>query len=335
MKVALFSMHNFEKPFLTMANQLHNYELEYFDIKLSTKTALLAKDFPVISCFVTDQLNAEVLQIIAKNGTQLIALRSAGFNHVDLLAAKKLGLTVVRVPDYSPYAVAEFAVGLILALNRKLPQACARVREHNFSLDGLLGFDLRGCTVGIIGTGKIGAIFARIMQGFGCKILANDPVPNEACESLGVQYVSAPILYQNSDIISLHCPLTPDSHHLINRQTLAQMKPGVMLINTGRGALIDAKAVIQALKQQTIGYLGIDVYEEEENLFFQNLSDTIIQDDVFARLQTFPNVIITGHQAFFTKEALKNIAETTLASINLFEKNPTALLTSIELSDSH
>jgi D-lactate dehydrogenase len=325
MKIACFSLHHFEKPFLAAANQAHQHELEYFDLMLSEKTASLAKDFPVISCFVTDQLDSKVLNIIAKNGTQLIALRSAGFNNVDLVAAKKLGLTIVRVPNYSPYAVAEFAVGLILALNRKIPQACARVREHNFSLDGLLGFDLHGRTVGIIGTGKIGTVFGKIMQGFGCKVLANDAVPNEVCQSMGIQYVSINDLYQHADIISLHCPLTPDTHHLINSAALAQMKPGVMLINTGRGALIDSKAIVKALKQKTIGYLGMDVYEEEENLFFQDLSDVIIQDDVFARLQTFPNVIITGHQAFFTQEALKNIAETTLTNISLFEKNPADL----------
>jgi D-lactate dehydrogenase len=325
MKAAFFSHHHFEKPFLAAANRAHNHNLEYFDIKLSEKTASLAANFPAISCFVTDQLNAEVLQIIVKNGTRLVALRSAGFNHVDLVAAKKFGLTVVRVPNYSPYAVAEFAVGLILALNRKIPQACAHVREHNFSLEGLLGFDLHGRTIGIVGTGKIGTIFGKIMQGFGCEILAHDPIPNEVCQSMGVKYVSMHELCQNADIISLHCPLTPDTHHLINDAMLVQMKPGVMLINTGRGALIDTKAVIQALKQKTIGYLGIDVYEEEENLFFQDLSDVIIQDDVFGRLQTFPNVIITGHQAFFTQEALKNIAEITLASISLFEKKSSAL----------
>lgn len=325
MKIACFSLHHFEKPFLETANQTHHHALEYFSVHLSEKTAALAKNFPAISCFVTDQLNAEVLNIIAKNGTKLIAFRCAGFNQVDLVTAKKLGLTVVRVPNYSPYAVAEFAVGLILALNRKIPQACARVREHNFSLDGLLGFDLHGRTVGIIGTGKIGTIFGKIMQGFGCKILANDTIPNEVCQSMGVKYVSINDLYQQADIISLHCPLTPDTHHLINEAALSQMKPGGMLINTGRGALIDSKAIIQALKQKTIGYLGMDVYEEEENLFFQDLSDVIIQDDIFARLQTFPNVIITGHQAFFTQEALTNIAETTLANISLFEKNPAAL----------
>lgn len=325
MKIAFFSMHQFEKPFLEKANKKYGYELEYFDIHLSQKTALLANEFSVVSCFVTDQLNAEVLKKLADQGTKLIALRSAGFNHIDLTAAKALDLTIVRVPGYSPYAVAEFAAGLILALNRKIHKAYNRVRECNFSLDGLLGFDLHDCTVGIIGTGKIGSAFTKIMQGFGCEILANDLMPNHACIASGVKYVSIDELYQKSDIISLHCPLTPDTYHLINEQALSLMKPGGMLINTGRGALIDTKAVIKALKQQTLGYLGIDVYEEEEDLFFQNLSDVILQDDIFARLQTFPNVIITGHQAFFTKQALHHIAQTTLANINLFETEPTAL----------
>lgn len=323
MKIAIFSAHKFEKPFLTTANEKYQYKIEYFDISLSSKNVILAKDFPVVSCFVTDQLNAEVLQTLAKQGTKLIALRSAGFNHVDIEAAKKLGIIVVRVPAYSPFAVAEFTVGLILSLNRKIHRAYVRVREHDFSLDGLLGFDLHRQTIGIIGTGKIGSIFAKIMSGFGCKILANDPIPNEICKKLGVSYVSIEELYKTADIISLHCPLTPETHHIINQQALTQMKPGVMLINTGRGALIDTKAIIQALKQQKIGYLGLDVYEEEENLFFQNLSESIIQDDVFARLQTFPNVIITGHQAFFTKEALTNIAETTLRNVNIFENDLT------------
>lgn len=327
MKIAFFSMHPFEKPFLEKANEAYGYELEYFDTYLSPKTALLAKNFSIISCFVTDKLNTETLEILAKYGIKLIALRSAGFNHVDLTTAKALNITVVRVPNYSPYAVAEFAVGLILSLNRKIPKAYTRVRECNFSLDGLLGFDLHGCTVGVIGTGNIGSVFAKIMQGFGCNILANDLIQNEVCKAFGVEYVSANELYQNSDIISLHCPLTSKTHHFINAQTLALMKPGVMLINTGRGALIDTKAVIMALKQQTLGYLGIDVYEEEENLFFQNSSNAILQDDIFARLQTFPNVIITGHQAFFTEQALQNISKTTLSSISTFEKDQSALNT--------
>lgn len=319
MRVAVFSTKSFEKLFLLEANYSSQHELVFFEASLNEQTALLASGFPTVSCFVTDDLSAPVLNTLAKNGTRLIALRSAGFNHVDLLAAKNLDLTIARVPAYSPYAVAEFAVGLILTLNRKIHRAYHLVREQNFLLTNLLGFDLHGKTVGIIGTGNIGTVFARIMQGFGCHLLAFDPFPSEACLKLGVQYLALDKLYQQADIISLHCPLNDESRHMINEQALACMKPGVMLINTGRGALIDTRAIIQALKNKIIGYLGIDVYEEEENLFFQDLSDIIIQDDVFARLQTFPNVIITGHQAFFTKEALTNIATVTLNNITAFE----------------
>lgn len=320
MKTAIFSTKTFEKPFLIAANQQNSHGLVFFENKLDEQTAILAAGFPAISCFVTDNLSAPVLTLLAQNGTRLIALRSAGFNHVDLPAAKKLGLTVARVPAYSPYAVAEFAVGLILTLNRKIHRAYHLVKEQNFLLTHLLGFDLHGKTVGIIGTGKIGSVFAKIMNGFGCNLLAFDPLPSKECSAMGVKYVTLKELYQQSDIISLHCPLNNETKHLINEQALASMKKGVMLINTGRGALIDTKAVIEALKKGVIGYLGIDVYEEEENLFFQDLSDVVIQDDVFTRLQTFPNVIITGHQAFFTKEALTNIAKTTLNNITAFEK---------------
>ncbi len=321
MKVAIFSARDFEKPFLTAANEQHGHELVFFESTLDEKTAILAAGFAVVCCFVTDKLPATVLAILEKNGTRLIALRSAGFNHVDLPVAKNLGLTVARVPAYSPYAVAEFAVGLILTLNRKIHHAYNLVREQNFLLTTLLGFDLHGKTVGIIGTGKIGTVFAKIMNGFGCHVLAFDPDPSEACASMGVQYVELNELYQQADIISLHCPLNNETQYIIDEQALAQMKSGVMLINTSRGGLIDTKAVIQALKKGIVGYFGIDVYEEEEGLFFHDLSNTIIQDDVFSRLQTFPNVIITGHQAFFTKEALTNIAAVTLNNITAFEKN--------------
>ncbi|MCD6056160.1 MAG: D-isomer specific 2-hydroxyacid dehydrogenase NAD-binding protein [Gammaproteobacteria bacterium] len=326
MKVAIFSTKDFEKPFLTAANQSCQHELVFFEALLNEQTAVLAAGFPAVSCFVTDNLSAPVLTILAKNGTSLIALRSAGFNHVDLAAAKNLSLTVARVPAYSPYSVAEFAVGLILTLNRKIHRAYHLVREHNFLLTHLLGFDLHGKTVGIIGTGKIGSVFAKIMQGFGCNVVAFDPFPNDECLKRGVQYMTLNALCQQSDIISLHCPLNDTSHHMINEQTIRLMKPGVMVINTGRGALIDTKAIIQALKNKKIGYLGMDVYEEE-HLFFQDLSETIIQDDVFARLQTFPNVIITGHQAFFTQEALTNIAAVTLGNITAFEHGNAEIFT--------
>jgi D-lactate dehydrogenase len=322
MKIAVFSTHVFDKSFLEDANKYYQHELVFFETTLTEKTVSLAAGFPAIACFVTDQLKAPVLKKLAKNGTRLIALRSAGFNHVDIVTAKALGLAVVRVPAYSPHAVAEFAVGLILALNRKIHRAYNRTREHNFSLEGLLGFDLCNRTIGVVGTGNIGAVFTKIMQGFGCKILACDPFPNP---DLKVPYVTFDSLCEQADIISLHCPLTAETRHIINAQALAKMKSNVMLINTGRGALIDTSAVICALKKQKIGYLGIDVYEEEENLFFQDLSEAIIQDDIFTRLQTFPNVIITGHQAFFTEEAIINISKTTLANIYYFEHAPDKL----------
>lgn len=247
-------------------------------------------------------------------------MRCAGFNHVDLIAARDLRLTVARVPAYSPHAVAEHTVALMLSLNRKIHRAYARVREGNFALEGLLGFDLNGRTVGIIGTGKIGAVVARIMNGFGCRLLAYDPSPDEACRGLGVRYTSLTDLYEQSHIITLHCPLTPETHHLIDATALDRMRSGVMLINTGRGALIDTQAVIAALKSGKIGALGLDVYEEEADLFFEDLSNRVIQDDLFSRLLTFPNVLITGHQGFFTQEAMARIAETTLDNLSDFEQ---------------
>ncbi len=326
MKVAVFSSQGFEKPFLEQANEVYGHKLHFFEARLNSQTAALAAAYPAISCFVSDELSATTLTVLAQGDTRLISLRSAGFNNVDIDAAKNLGFTLTRVPAYSPYAVAEFAVGLILTLNRKFHRAYARVREQNFSLEGLLGFDLHGRTVGIIGTGKIGTVFAKIMHGFGCQLLALDVSPNQACQQLGVRYVTAAELYQQADIISLHCPLNESTYHLINEKALAQMKPGVMLINTGRGALMETRAIIQALKNGKIGSLGIDVYEQEEALFFQNLSETIIQDDLFARLLTFPNVVITGHQGFFTREALTHIAEDSLKNITAFEEGNTTLL---------
>jgi D-lactate dehydrogenase len=269
---------------------------------------------------VNDHLDAEVLTRVAAGGTRLIALRSAGYNNVDLPTAARLGLTVTRVPAYSPHAVAEHTVALILALNRKVHRAWARVREGNFSLDGLLGFDLVGRTVGVVGTGKIGAAVARIMSGFGCRVLAFDPVPNPDCSALGVSYLPFDGLLRRSDIVTLHCPLTPETRHLIDAAALERMKPGAMLINTGRGALVDTKMVIEALKSGRLGHLGLDVYEEEAALFFEDRSWRILQDDVFARLLTFPNVVVTGHQGFFTAEALTAIAETTLGAVTEFEQ---------------
>ncbi len=320
MKVAVFSSKPYDRQFLEAANATYGHELHFFEPRLTEDTSSLATGYPAVCAFVNDHLNASVLQKLSLSGTRLVALRSAGFNHVDLAAAEDLGIKVVRVPAYSPYAVAEHTVGMILALTRKIHRAYNRVREGNFALDGLLGFDLNGRTIGIIGTGQIGAVVAQIMRGFGCHILAYDPYPKSQLEASGLlRYVSLEELLLGSDIVSLHCPLTPDTYHLINSQTLRQMKQGAMLINTSRGALLDTASIILALKSGRIRYLGLDVYEEEEDLFFEDLSDRVLQDDVFARLLTFPNVIITGHQAFFTQNALQAIAETTLGNIRAFE----------------
>ncbi len=315
MKVAIFSSKSYDQEFLDAANTNYGHELVFFEPRLTAATAPLAKDFSVVCVFINDQLDAETLEILAAQGTQLVALRSAGFNNVDLVKAAELDLTIVRVPAYSPYAVAEHAVGMILMLNRKLYRAYNRVRDDNFSLEGLLGFDLHNCPVGIVGTGKIGQCFAQIMKGFGCQLFAYDPYPNPACIELGVTYIALDDLLAQAKIISLHCPLIPETHHIINAQTLAALQPGTMLINTSRGGLIDTPAAIGAIKSGQLGYLGIDVYEQEEHLFFEDLSDTVIQDDHFQLLQSFPNVLITAHQAFFTRNALENIANTTLSNI--------------------
>jgi D-lactate dehydrogenase len=320
MRTAFFSTKPYDQRSFTDANGSHGHDLTFLEPRLSKATAVLAAGFPAVCVFVNDEVGPEVIQTMVAGGTRLIALRSAGFNHVDLAAAERAGVTVVRVPAYSPYAVAEFTVALILALNRRLYRAYTRVREGNFALEGLLGFDLRGRTVGIVGTGKIGAVVARIMAGFGCRVLAVDKTPSPECEGLGVSYVPLPELLESADIVTLHCPLFPETYHMIDAAAIARMKPGVMLINTSRGALVDAAAVIEGLKSGVIGHLGLDVYEEEADLFFQDLSDRVIQDDVFARLLTFPNVLITGHQAFFTAEAVHAIAETTLSNISAFER---------------
>jgi D-lactate dehydrogenase len=321
MRVAVFNTKSYDQQFLTNANQSYHHELVFLSPQLDRDTAKLAEGFPAVCVFINDQLDRETLSRLHQGGTELIATRSAGFNHIDLASAKELGMTVVRVPAYSPYAVAEHTIGLILTLNRKIHRAFNRVRESNFSIEGLMGFDLHGSTVGIIGTGKIGSLVAKILHGFGCKLLAYDIYQNPDCLQLGVQYLPLQELLPLSDIVTLHCPLTPDSHHLINADSIEQMKRGVMLINTSRGGLVDTNAVIQGLKSGQIGYLGLDVYEQEADLFFEDLSNVVIQDDVFQRLLTFPNVVITGHQAFFTREALTNIANTTLSNITEYEKN--------------
>lgn len=325
MRIAVFSAKPYDHRFLEAANADSGHDLVFFEAQLQPNTTVLADGFPAVCAFVNDVLNAEVLEALKQHGTQLIALRSAGFNHVDIEKAEELGLSVARVPAYSPYAVAEHTVGLLLALNRKLHRAYTRVRETNFSLEGLLGFDLHGKTVGVVGTGKIGTIVARILKGFGCNLLAYDLYPNDECRDLGVEYVELDDLFARSDIITLHTPLTPDTYHLVGEDTLDQMREGVMLINTSRGALIDTQAVVEALKTGSVGALGLDVYEEEGDLFFEDLSSHVIQDDTFARLLTFPNVLITGHQAFFTEEAMTNIAETTLSNVTAFEEDGAVL----------
>lgn len=320
MKVAVFSAESYDRQFLDVANN-NRHELIYFETRLEPQTASLAAGCTAVCVFVNDDLGSQTLKILTALGVRLIALRCTGYNNVDLESAELLGIKVVRVVVYSPYSIAEHAVGLIQFLNRKLYRAYNRVRDDNFSLNGLMGFDLHGLTVGIIGTGKIGLIFAQIMHGFGCHLLGYDLYPNAKFEAIGdARYVELPELLANSDIISLHCPLTPENHYLINRDTIAQMKRGVMLINTSRGHLVDTKATIEGIKSGQIGHLGIDVYEEEENLFFRDLSDTIIQDETFQLLQSFPNVVITAHQAFFTRNALTDISTTTMESITDFEQ---------------
>lgn len=320
MRVAFFNTHSFDRQFFDEANTGHRHELHYIEARLTSATSALAQGYPAVCAFVNDRLDATVLSSLATGGTRMIALRSAGFNHVDLTKARELGFTVARVPAYSPYAVAEHTVALVLTLNRKIHRAFARVREGNFALDGLLGFDLHDRTVGVVGTGKIGTIVARILSGFGCRLIAFDTKPNEECRATGVRYVSLEELWSASDIITLHTPLTEQTRHMLNAAAIARMKRGVMIVNTGRGALVDTAALIDGLKLGQIGYLGLDVYEEEEGLFFQDLSSNVIQDDVFARLLTFPNVIVTAHQAFFTHEALRAISQTTLDNLSAFEQ---------------
>jgi D-lactate dehydrogenase len=320
MRVAVYSAKPYDVQFLTAANADGAHELVFLEPRLSVATAPLAAEADAVCAFVNDDLSEAVLEELARLEVRHIALRSAGFNHVDLRAADRLGISVTRVPGYSPYAVAEHAVALLMALVRKTHRAYNRVREGNFSLVGLTGFDLHGKTVGVVGTGQIGTVFARIMTGFGCRVVAYDPFPSEACRELGVEYLSLEQLLAESHIVSLHLPVTPQTSHLIDADRIALMRDGVTLINTSRGALVDTLAVIEALKSGKIGLLGLDVYEEEADLFFEDLSNRVLSDDVFTRLLTFPNVIITGHQAFFTAEALENIAMTTIGNLTAAER---------------
>ena len=319
MDVAFFSTKPYDRRFFDEAASPTGHKITYLEPRLTAETVALAKGYPAVCAFVNDVLDRAVLEHLSQGGTKFIALRSAGFNHVDLKRAGELGMQVVRVPAYSPHAVAEFAVGLILTLNRKIHRAYNRVREGNFTLDGLLGFDLHGRTMGIVGTGQIGEVLARIMHGFGCRLVGYDVRPNAKCVELGMEYLSIDQLFRQADIISLHCPLTPETRYLINEKSIATMREGVMLINTSRGAVVNTRDVIGGLKSGKIGSLGLDVYEEEVDYFFEDHSAEWIEDDVLARLLTFPNVIVTSHQAFFTREALLAIACTTLQNLTELE----------------
>lgn len=318
MKVAVFSTKKWVRDSFSRHSP-DSMKLTWFEARLNEETAVLADGHDAVCIFVNDTANETVIRRLAEGGVTAIALRCAGFNNVDLKAAARHGISVCRVPAYSPYAVAEHALGLILSLNRKYHRAHARVREGNFALDGLMGFDLRGKTVGVVGTGKIGRIFIEVISGLGVKILAYDKYPSDEVRAAGVEYADLERIYSESDIISLHCPLTHETYHLINDYAIRSMKQGVMLINTSRGPLIDTGAVIDGLKTGAIGYVGLDVYEEEGELFFEDLSDEVIQDDMFVRLQTFPNVLITAHQAFFTTEAIDNIRDTTFENLAALE----------------
>jgi len=323
MKVAVFSTKAYDRRALDAANEGVGHELTFLEPRLTRETVSLAEGFDAVCCFVNDELDAGALIRLNSAGVKLVALRCAGFNNVDLQAADELGMVVMRVPAYSPHAVAEHTLALMLTLNRQIHRAFARVREGNLSLEGLLGFELSKCAVGVVGTGKIGLAVCRILKGVGCRILAYDKRPNDEARDLGVEYVDRDELFRQCEVVTLHCPLTPETQHMINYEALAKMKRGVMLINTSRGAIIDSRAVLDALKSGKIGYLGLDVYEEEADLFYEDLSNHVIQDDVFARLLTFPNVVVTSHQAFFTRDALETIARTTVENISRFDRGET------------
>lgn len=321
MRVAAFSIKPYDRESLAAASSGLPIEWSWFTPHLSPETARLADGAVAVNCFVNDRLDATTLEALAALGVRLVTLRCAGFNQVDLAAAARLALPVVRVPEYSPHAVAEHTIGLVLTLDRRLHKAYNRVREGNFSLEGLLGFDLHGRTVGVVGTGRIGRRVAEICLGFGCRVLAHDPTPEPDLAARGVVFVPLDELLATSDIVTLHCPLTPRTRHMIDDRAIALMKRGVMLINTSRGGLVDTRAVIAALKSGQIGHLGLDVYEEEADLFFDDRSDSIIDDDVFTRLLTFPNVVITAHQAFFTRNALDAIATQTVRNLMHFQRD--------------
>ena len=311
MRVAVFSTKPYDRQYLSETNAAFGHELVFFEPRLDLSTAPLADGFPAVCVFVNDQLDRPLLTHLASTGTRLIALRCAGFNNVDLVAAAELGIEVVRVPAYSPHAVAEFTVALLLALDRRIPRAWARVRDNNFALDGLIGNDLYGKTIGVVGAGRIGGLVARC--------LAFDQWQDPALVEIGIEYRPLAEVLTAADILTLHCPLTPETHHLVDAGAIERAQPGFLLINTSRGALIDAEALVDGLKSGKVGGVALDVYEQEADLFFEDLSNEIIQDDVFQRLLTFPNVLVTGHQAFLTAEALMAISETTLDNIAAFE----------------
>jgi D-lactate dehydrogenase len=319
MRIAFYSAKDYDKRFFDRQNE-NGHEIDYFEAKLEPKTARLAKDHSVVCAFVQDDMSAETLKPLKERGVELIALRCAGFNNVDLKKAAELGITVVRVPAYSPHAVAEHTVGLMLALNRKIHRAHNRIIEHNFSLKGLLGFDMHGKNVGVIGAGKIGMAVIDILLGFGCNVLCYAHHVREEYERKGVKFVPLKEVFEKSDIITLHVPLTPETHHMIDEESVGLMRDGVMIVNTSRGKVVDTAAMIEALKSGKVGYFGMDVYEEEGDVFYRDLSEHVIEDDVLARLMTMPNVLITGHQGYFTREALEAIADTTLKNISDFDQ---------------
>ncbi|WP_025762143.1 2-hydroxyacid dehydrogenase [Dyadobacter tibetensis] len=321
MQIAFFNTKSYDQTFFNESIYLKSHKITYFEVALNSQTARLAEGAEAVCVFVNDTVDRNTIQNLSVLGVKIIALRCAGFNNVDLKAAREYHIEVVRVPAYSPESVAEHAVALILTLNRKTHRAFNRVREGNFSIEHLTGFNLFNKTVGVVGTGLIGASFCKIMLGFGCKVLAYDIQKNENLINHGVQYTSLDELFRHSEIISLHCPLLPQTTHIIDTESINKMKSGVMIINTSRGGLIDTKAAIEGLKKGKIGYLGIDVYEQEANLFFKDHGETVIQDDVIARLISFPNVLLTGHLGFFTQEALEEIAHITLENLSDFENN--------------
>ncbi|MGV3003219.1 2-hydroxyacid dehydrogenase [Vibrio sp.] len=321
MKISMFSTKSYDERSFLQANENYGYECHFYNFQLDLKTASIAEDSQVVCAFVNDDLSRPVLEKLANQGTKLIAMRCAGFDRIDLEAAKELGLQVVRVPAYSPEAIAEHAVGMMMCLNRRFHKAYQRTRDANFSLEGLTGFNFYGKTAGVIGTGKIGLATMRILKGLGMNVLCYDPYPNDAANEIGATYTSLDDIYQQSDVITLHCPLTPENRQLLNAESFSKMKDKVMIINTSRGGLLDSQDAIEALKVGKIGALGLDVYDNEKELFFQDKSNDIITDDIFRRLSACHNVLFTGHQAFLTNEALANIADTTLSNIKLFSQS--------------